>query len=190
MISVMEFANALMDRAIEKSVTMSHLKLQKLAYYCQGLHLAVHNTPIFTEEFEAWRHGPVVDTLYHEYKSHGDALIPHQPGEAFFDLTPENQEMVDFVLDSLGNLGCWELVHRTHTEAPWKDVYVPMSYGGASITKDSMKNYFDTVLVSRQDTQLASVMDNYLEVSEFANKVRLPNEVETEDDFLNWVKNF
>ena len=55
----MEFANALMDRAIEKSVTISHLKLQKLAYYCQGLHLAMHDTPIFTEEFEAWRHGPL-----------------------------------------------------------------------------------------------------------------------------------
>ncbi|WP_218397573.1 Panacea domain-containing protein [Alteromonas lipotrueae] len=190
MISVMEFAHALMDRAIEKSVTMSHLKLQKLAYYCQGLHLAVHNTPIFTEDFEAWRHGPVVDTIYHEYKRYGDTLIPHQPSEAFFDLTPENQEMVDFVLDSLGNLGCWELVHRTHTEAPWKDVYVPMSYGGASITKDSMKEYFDTVLTSRQDAQLASVMDNYLEVRELSKRVRLPNEVETEDDFLNWIKNF
>lgn len=189
MISVMEFANALMDRAKEKTIRMSNLKLQKLAYYCQGLHLAAHGAPIFSEEFDAWRHGPVVEALYHEYKQFGDALIPHQVGKAFFNLSPENQEMVDFVLDSLGSLGGWELVRRTHVEAPWKDVYVPMTYGGATISKESMKIHFDTVLVSRQDAQLASVMDNHMKMNENSEKIRLPNEVETEDDFLNWIKN-
>ena len=84
----MTFANALLDRAGEKTIKVTHLKLQKLAYYCQGLHLAVYDLPLFSDEFEAWRHGPVVSTLYHEYKKYGEQFIPHEPGKAFFALTP------------------------------------------------------------------------------------------------------
>ncbi|NQZ05590.1 MAG: SocA family protein [Algicola sp.] len=189
MISVMTFANALLDRAGEKTIKVTHLKLQKLAYYCQGLHLAVYDLPLFSDEFEAWRHGPVVSTLYHEYKKYGEQFIPHEPGKAFFALTPENQGMIDFVLESLGNSGEWALVHSTHDEAPWKGVYVPMAYGGAAITKQSLKSYFDSVLVSKQDEQLAAVMDTYLKSIATTDRVRLPKAVTSEDDFLSWVKN-
>lgn len=47
---------------------ITHLKLQKLVYYAQGLYLAYFNKPLFTQSVEAWRHGPVVNDLYHIFK--------------------------------------------------------------------------------------------------------------------------
>ena len=50
---------------------VSNLKLQKLCYYAQGLCSAMRGAPLFVDRIEAWDHGPVVPTLYHEYKQHG-----------------------------------------------------------------------------------------------------------------------
>jgi uncharacterized phage-associated protein len=54
---------------------MTHMKLQKLVYYAQGLHLAVTGRPLFEEPIEAWEHGPVCPKLYQEYKGSGKKPI-------------------------------------------------------------------------------------------------------------------
>lgn len=38
---------------------ISNLKIQKLVYYAQGVHLAMFDTTLFDEEILAWEHGPV-----------------------------------------------------------------------------------------------------------------------------------
>jgi uncharacterized phage-associated protein len=49
--------------------SLSPMKLQKLCYYAQGLYMATHNGALlFEEDFEAWTFGPVVRSLYHEFK--------------------------------------------------------------------------------------------------------------------------
>ena len=47
---------------------ISNLKLQKLLYYAQGSFLAVTDSPLFDDPIVAWQHGPVVESVYHEYK--------------------------------------------------------------------------------------------------------------------------
>ena len=39
---------------------ITHLKLQKLLYYAQGVCLAITGNTLFNEEIQAWQHGPVV----------------------------------------------------------------------------------------------------------------------------------
>ncbi len=55
---------------------ISNLKLQKLLYYAQGLHLALHDRPLFDASIVKWTHGPVVEDIYRRYKSHGSSGIP------------------------------------------------------------------------------------------------------------------
>jgi uncharacterized phage-associated protein len=43
---------------------VTHMKLQKLVYYCQGWHLAWDEKPLFDEPIEAWANGPVCPALY------------------------------------------------------------------------------------------------------------------------------
>jgi uncharacterized phage-associated protein len=38
---------------------MTNMKVQKLLYYSQSLHLALYDEPLFEEEIQAWRYGLV-----------------------------------------------------------------------------------------------------------------------------------
>ena len=54
---------------------LTPLKLQKLVYFAHGWHLAFTDTPLIEDEFQAWEYGPVVPTLYHEFKKWGKGNI-------------------------------------------------------------------------------------------------------------------
>ena len=47
---------------------MSHLKLQKLLFYCDAYHLAYFNEELITDNFEAWVHGPVSKKVFDSFK--------------------------------------------------------------------------------------------------------------------------
>ena len=55
---------------------ITNLKLQKLLYYAQGLSLAVLDRPIFQEKIFHWEHGPVIDVIYHQYKTYQKVPLP------------------------------------------------------------------------------------------------------------------
>lgn len=100
---------------------ISHLKLQKLLYYCQGFHLAIRNAPLFSESIHHWDHGPVVPDLYYQYKKYGNAALPIP--ENFDDsvITQSEKEVIDEVLTVYGQFSAWKLRNMTHDEPPWKD---------------------------------------------------------------------
>lgn len=98
---------------------ISNLKLQKLVYYAQGFHLAMHGSPLFNEEILAWEHGPVVESLYHIYKDFGSSAIPVP--ENFNDevLTTQEKELLKEVFEVYGQFSAWKLRNMTHSEQPW-----------------------------------------------------------------------
>jgi uncharacterized phage-associated protein len=67
-LSCFDIANYFIWLANETGSFVSNLKLQKLVYYAQAWHLAIHETALFEEDFEAWVHGPVIPVLYQKYK--------------------------------------------------------------------------------------------------------------------------
>lgn len=66
-ITCFDIAKHFIRFANEEGSFISNLKLQKLVYYAQAWHLAIHGTPLFEEDFEAWVHGPVIPSLYQKY---------------------------------------------------------------------------------------------------------------------------
>jgi uncharacterized phage-associated protein len=68
-------ANYLLDCAREDGEALSPMKLIKLAYLSHGWHLALTDQPLLRENVEAWRYGPVVPSIYHEYKGFGNQAI-------------------------------------------------------------------------------------------------------------------
>ncbi|MEH2444259.1 MAG: type II toxin-antitoxin system antitoxin SocA domain-containing protein [Nostoc sp.] len=61
MIDCLNVARYFIVRAYEDSIEaeMTNMKVQKLLYYAQNLHLAMYDEPLFEEEIQAWRYGPV-----------------------------------------------------------------------------------------------------------------------------------
>lgn len=120
---------------------ISNLKLQKLCYYAQGFHLAMHGKLLFPERIEAWEHGPVVPPLYHEYKQHGSGGIPVPVDFDVSSVTKEEQELLTDVWNAYGQFSAWKLRNMTHEEAPWANT--PL---GQVIPPQVLREFFTTLL--------------------------------------------
>ncbi len=101
---------------------MTPLKLQKLLYYAQGLHIAASGgDPVFSESIYAWPHGPAVKSIYHCYKDRGRWPID-PPAEIEIDkYPPETREILDAVYTNYGQFSAKKLEDMTHEERPWKE---------------------------------------------------------------------
>lgn len=65
-------ANTFLQRARDDGVTdVDQLKIQKLVYCLHGWNLATRGEPVVGEMYEAWPYGPVLSSLYHEFKGSG-----------------------------------------------------------------------------------------------------------------------
>ena len=79
--------------------SISNLKLQKLVYYAQGLHLACFDRPLFNEDIQAWAHGPVIPELYYKYREYASDPLPMNMEldlEKFNDDTKEFLNVVQY----------------------------------------------------------------------------------------------
>jgi uncharacterized phage-associated protein len=121
---------------------LNNLKLQKLVYYAQAWHLALHDTPLFPEDFEAWVHGPVIPELYQEYKKFGGQRI-------LKDADPKLPKNVEDFLDEVAKkyFACdaYELEQMTHAEDPWKLArgdMLPEKLSDTVIKQEWMKEYY------------------------------------------------
>jgi len=105
----------------EGADSISNLKLQKLLYYAQGSFLAVYGEPLFDDKIMAWQHGPVVESVYREYKANGSEGIPFEDDFDFSSFTTEENELLTEVYNVFGQYSAWKLRNMTHNEAPWKN---------------------------------------------------------------------
>jgi uncharacterized phage-associated protein len=122
--------------------TISNLKLQKLLYYAQGLHLALYDEPLFADQIKAWDHGPVIPAIYHEYKQYDSGAVPKPNGLSFNHFfTKDVREFLDEVWNVFGQFSAWKLRNMTHRDGPWKD-----ALPGGTIKRDVMKVYFKKYL--------------------------------------------
>ena len=82
---------------LEKTGEMSTMKLQKLCYYAQAWSLVWDDTPLFTEDFQAWANGPVCPELF--YKTQGQFSVTADDEDGKIDnLTAEQKDSIDKVL--------------------------------------------------------------------------------------------
>ena len=105
---------------LEAGDSLSNLKVQKLLYYAQGLHIAMNGGEMmFPESLLAWKHGPVVKAVYMEFKGyHWHAIDP----PANFDIgryPPEVREILNAVSKVYGQFSATRLEEMTHQEPPW-----------------------------------------------------------------------
>ncbi|MCC6230530.1 MAG: SocA family protein [Phycisphaerales bacterium] len=157
-------ANFFLERAEAAGKPLDQMKLQKLLYFSQGWHLALGDRPLFDEDFEAWRWGPVLRSLRSEFKNFGAEpitvrakdvrFVPGKGIEPFIpsiaDCPDQNLPYAQALLDRAwviyGGYTGIQLSNMTHADGtPWKQIYD--RFGGAiphgiTIPKDAMKAYF------------------------------------------------
>ena len=115
---------------------ITNLKLQKLLYYAQGCYLALKDEVLFDDPIVAWDHGPVVESVYHnykEYRSNGIEFI----GDFENTLLKEDEDILKEVYKIFAKYSAWGLRNMTHEETPWKE-----TKKNDVISTESIKKYF------------------------------------------------
>ena len=122
---------------------LSNLKLQKLLYYAQGHYLAERRRSLFTDQIQAWSHGPVVAPVYHEYKGLGRSSIELPDDDPFTwdDVDEDTAGILSAVWNTYGGYSAGRLRNMTHAETPWHSYFRPDEYG-IVIPEAEIEKYF------------------------------------------------
>lgn len=122
---------------------ISNLKLQKLLYYAQAWHLALYDSPLFSEKIEAWVHGPAVPEVYRRFKGWAWQPIGESPSKPRLSVRAENH--VHEVMRKYGPMTAYQLELLTHRERPWREArrgIAPDEPSHAVISKRIMRDFY------------------------------------------------
>ena len=116
-------------------------RLNKLLYFAQGHALAVLKHPLFTNQIDAWDHGPVVAVVYKSFNKIVERT--EQIGLADISISPEEMDIIMDVWEQYRDYTAKELVDLTHEPgSPWAEVYKPKVMN-SHIPLELIQQYFD-----------------------------------------------
>lgn len=147
-------ANKMLQVARLKSISLSNLQLQKLVYLAHGYLLGWKGRPLLNQPVEAWTYGPVVSSVYDEFKAWRDGKIAVPPPSLSpIDADADAVSVIDGVLNLYGNMSAMELVNLTHQPGtPWHQTWE--TYGkyeySYPILDELIKNHFEKAIANPQ----------------------------------------
>lgn len=138
------------DENYEVYEGITHLKLQKLLYFAQGIFLSCNNgTPLFKENIKAWTHGPVVEKVYEKYKTNKRNEINTFLTEeeikrmVLVEKDPNARKALELTYEGFAGYTAWQLRNKTHEMGtPW-DITIKTKGEGTTINPQLIKTYFD-----------------------------------------------
>lgn len=157
-------AKAVANFFLAKQSGITQMQLQKILYYAHGWHLGFRGEPLLDEMVEAWRYGPVVPSIYHEFKDLGARKITRLATDFNFrtydfDVVPEVSPRDQFVNRVLVRV--WEVYRKysaaelsrmTHAiNSPWsitRRKYPDIK--GVDIPNELIEEHFRSRILDRQ----------------------------------------
>ena len=124
---------------------ISNLKLQKIMYYAQALHLALFDQELFEDKIEAWKYGPVISDMYHEFKIYKDNPLPSNALDQSLYST-EIREYLNEIYNTYSQCSGWKLRDLTHIiNSPWNLVYKNKT-STLEIPNALMKRFYEVII--------------------------------------------
>ncbi len=127
----------------ESGDVITHLKVQKLLYFSEAWSQVLLERKLFSEDMEAWAHGPVVREVFNKFN--GAGWQPLNTTEEIIEFDQDVSEVLLQVLETYGDVSAKTLEEMTHQDQPWKDTRgsLPLEARCSGIiSKESIKNYF------------------------------------------------
>ena len=111
--------NIVIQYLLSQCEDVTPLALQKALYYIQGFFYAFYRTFLFSEDCQAWVHGPVYRDVYFRYKDyHFDPIEKANDFDASIFSSSE-KAIYDSVINSICCYSGKVLERFTHNETPW-----------------------------------------------------------------------
>ena len=129
-----EIANFILDETEARGIQITNLKLLKLVFFAHGTYLAQFRRKLVCEEFQAWKHGPVVQSVYYAFKDNGSGVIRNRATSINMEtgeydvITPnlddETKVFLKFIVESYAKYDAFELSDFTHEPGtPWDRIW-------------------------------------------------------------------
>ena len=140
--------NTVIQYLLYQCEDITPLALQKALYYIQGFHFAFCRTFLFSEDCQAWTHGPVYRDIYFRYRDYRFDPIEKTTTFDASVFSASEKAICDSVIN---NLCCYSgkiLERFTHNEAPWLTTRGDLPDSAPSdriIEKSVIGAYFDAV---------------------------------------------
>jgi len=149
--ATLSVANYLIDKAQQEGVPMTPMKLLKLVYIAHGWSLGLYGEPLIAEQVQAWRYGPVVRSVYNDFRHYGRSPIERQKavltGEGKYVVPtvddPDACKLLDRVWDVYKTLDGLQLSDMTHRpDTPWDITWKQSSSENAQIPRRLIQEYY------------------------------------------------
>lgn len=158
MYDALDVSRYIINYSNEKEYGISNLKLQKILYLVQAYFLTSTegHRPCFADPIEAWNFGPVVPTVYHEFKQYGAGDIPSVVSYIEFDpdniwnskriryetkIQKEDRSRIADVVGRFADFSAHDLLTLVQRQSPWIETYVPGQHN--EITNDEIRRFFE-----------------------------------------------
>lgn len=119
--SAMQVANAFIHRAKYGAINdLTPMKLQKLMFFAQSWHVKETGFPLFDDFFSRWQYGPVIPSIYHEFKSFRERPITSYGQDAYGNIIMVDKrdtavwELIDDMISEYGRFSASQLSWMTH----------------------------------------------------------------------------
>jgi len=149
-------ANYFIGKAHEAGESMTLLRLIKLVYIAHGWCLGLTGKPLIGEEVQAWKYGPIVPSVYHDFRSWGQGSIGQQKallnGDGNYVIPTVKdafaKQLLNKVWDEYRDFDGLQLSTLTHQEGtPWDVVNIRhrgelRNDGAAVISPELIARYY------------------------------------------------
>ena len=165
MLKSMDIADYFITKANDMGHPLDNLRLQKYLYYFEAMMLVEAGNSLIEESFEKWQYGPVLPSVYYEYKQFGNADIL-KPMEHFIiedwdnlefkettfdilkfenEITSREKELIEQLIQTLNSYRTFELVNMTHEHDEWRNSEKDILSGTRHLVYDQekIKEYFE-----------------------------------------------
>lgn len=154
--------DVVVDYLLSQCRDITNMALQKTLYYVQGFSYAFYRTFLFTEDCEAWIHGPVYRDIYRRYSNYCFDPIDSADESAVSSLSGEEKLLLDSIIRHVCCYSGKTLESFTHTETPWVSARTGLPADASSnriIPKQSIGEYFTSVKEKYQMLTPANIKD-------------------------------
>ena len=115
MTQTMAVAKYFNDLHMEKhGCAMDQMKMHKMMYFSQRESLMISGNPLFSDDFEAWKYGPVLLSVRNEY------LTGHMFAGEYDELDDTERNLVASVYERYDEYDAWQLSTLSHAEHSWR----------------------------------------------------------------------
>ena len=132
---------------------LTPLQIIKLVYMSHGWMLGLQDRPLFRQDVEAWKYGPVIPDVYHELKIYGNSPVEKPiKGVVKVNLEDIELDLIQQVNRLYGGFSGIRLSQITHADgSPWHQIWMKHKRS-AIIPNELIKDYYRNLAEKRRES--------------------------------------